>query len=88
MEYIRACADMALPEDGPGLFFTEKGYRIEFLGCQYDDGLEVERDRKIDIDDYITEAETGSDETGNTSMERPMLSSWKSLIWKGLQKQM
>lgn len=52
IDYIVACSNMTLPENDPELFFTEKGYHIEFLGCQYDD-LEINFDKEIDIYDYI-----------------------------------
>lgn len=52
IDYIIACSDMELPENDPELFFTKKGYRIEFLGCQYDD-IDINFDAEIDTYDYI-----------------------------------
>ena len=52
IDHIMACSNMELPENDPELFFKEKGYYIEFLGCQYDD-IEIGFDQEIDTYDYI-----------------------------------
>lgn len=55
IEYAQACARDMLPENDPDLFFSQKGYRVDFLASQDDDEL-VENlpvDKEIDMYDYF-----------------------------------
>lgn len=55
VDYILASGNMNLPENDPEKFFTNHGYFVDFIACQYDDELskEITVDQEIDIYDYI-----------------------------------
>lgn len=57
IEYIVSASNLTLPEDDPELFFTQKGYMVEFLWSQNDDlddeVVDKVVDEEIDTYDYI-----------------------------------
>lgn len=53
IEYIIAGSNSTLPDNDPEKFFEQRGFYIDFLGCQYDDLEEIKCDYELNMYDYI-----------------------------------